>query len=266
MKKLVTLTALLLCSFVFAEETTVTKELELSEKSFVDRLAGWYWMALSKDRMSTENQDEPTSQWVNFLNVNYRLTKNTVLATIFRFNLVDADQEDRFEELDQRLSLDSTLWEHGKFKLQSWLTVELPTSRESQADDKIARINPALGLNYKIDDYNNLFTWAAFNKHFYQDPQNEVAESERHFFTTWIVYTNKYLSEKYVFRAEYSSALAHVPGTADTTIRKKENDSLNLGVTVDINGFQVNPYVIHEVSYIKALNTLGGGLQVFKPF
>lgn len=263
---LITLCTILSCSFSYAQSSTSNQEIDISKKSFKERLAGWYWMALSKDRLSTENQDEPTNSWVNFINLNYKLTKKTSLATIFRFELVDSDQADKFNELDQRISLDSTLYENKTFKVQSWLTAELPTSRGSQEDNRQIRLIPALGLNTKFNDHNNLFAWMAFNKVLYPGANQEVDNTKRHFLTTWIVYTNKYFSNTYDLKLEYSSAIEHIPGASDSSLKKAKNDSLNLGMAFNFSGFNINPYLIHQVSYIKALNTLGGGLQVFKPF
>ena len=266
MKKLLTLTALFAAVSGISAETTSTKKIDVKNQSFMERVGGYYYTVLSKGLLSSEDQSEPDSAWLNYLNASYKLSKDTSISTTLRFEVVDSNSGDRFNELDQRVAISSKIYNEGMFSAKAYMTVELPTSRNSQDDDRIMRLKPAVALTTKFDDYNTLMTYGGFNKTMYNSANNSIADTERHYYSTWIVFTNKYISEKYVLKAEYSSTLSHVAGTSDLTIRKDENDELNLGVEFNIAGFDINPYIVHGPSGLKASNTLGGGVQVFKPF
>ena len=272
MKKFVALFALS-ASIVYAVDTTTTstKKIDVSQQSFSERVGGYYYTVLSKDVLSGENTNVPGSSWLNYLNASYKLTNETKVAVTMRFEIIDSNHEngrgDRFSELDPRLGISTKLFSKGIFSVNAYMVVELPTSRESQDDERIMRLKPAIDMATKIDDYNSLMTYIGYNKTIYSEANNGVDETSRHYLEPWIVYTNKYLSEKFVFKAEYSSTLDHVAGTADSTLRKEDSgEELALGVEFDALGFALNPYIAHNPSALKAVNTLGAGIQAFKAF
>lgn len=267
MSKLLTLLAL--SAFLYQvcyAQTSTTEVKKVSEKSFVERLSGYYYMDLNKAVVSKEDKDVPNSYWLSYINAGYQISEDTSISTTFRFQIIDTVDRDRFDELDQRIGISSNLYSDDKYTFSAMLTIELPTSRGSQADHRQMRLKPAIALNTKFDDYNNLYAFIGYNKTLYPNANQDVGSTSRHYYTPWIVYTNQYLSDKYVFKAAYSSSISHIPGTSDLNVKKDANDTLNIGTEFTVADISLNPYIMHDLSLVKSINTLGAGFQLFKSF
>lgn len=269
MKKIIAISTLLAAASTMAA-TTSTKKIDVSEMSITERMGGYIYLNPEKDTLSKEEVDTTDSNVLTYLQANYKITNDAKISGTFRVDMNDSLDEngkgDRFEELDPRLAISSKLWKNDTVSIAGNFTVEVPTSRASIANGKTARIKPAISATTKIDDYNTLFTWLGYNRDIYSEAPDAVADTSRFYYTPWIIYTNSYLSEKYQLKLEYSSVVRHISGAADTQIRKSETDTLNFGVVTDIYGVEVNPYLQNDVSEVKAANTLGGGVQIFKAF
>lgn len=271
MKKSVALLALMASLCFGAESTTSTIKIDVKNQSFLERVGGYYWSALSKDVLSIDNQDNPGSSWLNYINLSYKLTNDSSLSTTFRFEVVDTalpnGRGDRFNELDQRIAYTKTLLTFDDYSIGTLITIELPTSRDSQADDRLMRLKPDLYLAASFDDYNSLFASMGYRKTLYNKANSSISETSRHYFAPTLSYKNKYFSERYVLKAEYANTIDHVPGTVDTNIRKDDaGEELDVGVEFNAFNFSIYPYLAHNPSSLKASNMLGGGIQAFRAF
>lgn len=271
MKKLLALVALCAVGAAYSADTTSTKKIDVKKQSFTERLKGYYYGALSRSYLSTEEYDAPNTGFVNYLNAGYKLTNDTSISTTFRFQLLDSRDEngkgDRFRELDQRVAISTKLYKGEKFNLSAGFTYELPTSRESQDDERYGRMKPSVSGTYTFDDYNSLFTFLGYNRTLRPEATASVDAYSRFYTTTWMIYTNKYLSEKYVLKIEYAHTMDQIAGSGDNALKKDDaGEELNIGVDADIAGVSVNPYIMHNPSRLKASNQLGAGLNIFKAF
>lgn len=273
MKKMMALTTFTLAACMAHTalgQTTSTTKVDVSKQSFKERIGGYYWGAVSKGVLSKEEKDETDSSFLNYLNASYKLGNDTKISTTFRFQLKDSLDEngkgDRFRELDQRIAVGTTFFSNGKYTAKAALTIELPISRASKASGKTMRVRPSASLSAKIDNVNTLTAWTGFYKDIYPKANKSIDETTRYMIVNVLTYNNTYLSEKYSFKAEYIQTLSHNPGYADSALKKDHDDTLDLGLEMDVLGFSINPYIQHKLSEMRALNNVGGGVQIFKAF
>jgi len=271
MMKSIAMSLCLVATTSFAATTTSSTQVDISKKSFKDRLTGYYFGEIASDTLSTEEGDAADNAFANYFNIGYKISNDTKISTTTIFKIVDSNDEngkgDRFVESDQRVALGSTIFKKDKTTLKAGLRMDLPTSRGSQDKDKIIRIRPNASVGYKFDDYNNIEYWTGFYKDIYQQAESSVDETSRHFLLNEITYYNTYLSENYAFKLVYDGYLEHVPGTADNNIRKDDTtEAIYVGIETEVAGMTLNPYLAHNPSAMRATNKLGGGISLFKSF
>jgi hypothetical protein len=276
MKRIIALTALIAATGSFAATTTSTTKVETSDKSIKERIGVWYFGEIYTARLSDSDnvKGDKKTDFINYINVSYELSSKTKANLTLRNNITDRQASngsgDRYEELDPRVSIASTLMKNDKSSLSVRMTAELPMSRYSNykhGDKRITRLKPSMTYSTKIDDYNSLILFGGFIKTMYNESSKSVDSTSRHYLTSWISYTNSSLSEKYKFRIDFEGLMRHQAGTADTNVAASAGEERILtGVNFDIAGIDIFAYAQHDPSIIKAANMLGGGVQIFKSF
>lgn len=276
MKKIIALTALIAATGSFAATTTSTTKVETSNKSIKERIGVWYYGEIDTDRVSDSDnvKGDKKTDFVNYLNISYELSSKTKANLTLRNNITDRQASngsgDRYEELDPRVSVGTTLMKNDKSSLSAKMTAEIPMSRYSNykhGDKRITRLKPSMTYSTKIDNYNSLMVFGGFNKTMYNKSNNSVDSTSRHYVTSWISYTNSFLSEKYKFRVDLEGVMRHQAGTADTNIASSAGEErIVSGVNFDLAGIDIFAYAQHDPSIIKAANMLGAGVQIFKSF
>lgn len=274
MKKIIALTTLLAASGSFAASTnTTTTEV----KSIKDRISTWYYGEIDTDRVSN-NDDEGLGQqgtdFLNYLNIGYEINSSNVFNLTLRMNATDKisgnGEGDRYEELDPRVAVKTTIFKNEKSSLK-WNTMfELPASRYSNyehGDERITRFKPSMTYSTKIDDYNSLILFGGFNKTFYKRNTASVDETSRHYLTSWISYTNSALSEKYKLKIDFEGLMRHNAGKDDLNVTASSGEERILaGVNTEIAGTDLFFYAQHDPSLVKAADKVGAGVQIFKVF
>ncbi|MFT6633450.1 MAG: hypothetical protein ACJAS4_003420 [Bacteriovoracaceae bacterium] len=276
MKRIIALTALIAATGSFAATTTSTTKVETSDKSLKERIGVWYYGEIDTDRVSDSDsiKGDKKTDFVNYLNISYELSSKTKANLTLRNNITDRQASngsgDRYEELDPRVSIGTTLMKNDKSSLSAKMTAELPMSRYSNykhGDKRITRLKPSMTYSTKIDDFNSLMVFGGFNKTMYNESSKSVDSTSRHYLTSWISYTNSSLSEKYKFRIDLEGVMRHQAGTADTNVAASAGEERIIsGVNFDIAGIDIFAYAQHDPSIIKAANMLGAGVQIFKSF
>jgi hypothetical protein len=276
MKRIIALTALIAATGSFAATTTSTTKVETSDKSLKERIGVWYYGEIDTDRVSDSDsiKGDKKTDFVNYLNISYELSSKTKANLTLRNNITDRQASngsgDRYEELDPRVSIGTTLMKNDKSSLSAKMTAELPMSRYTNykhGDKRITRLKPSMTYSTKIDDFNSLMVFGGFNKTMYNESSKSVDSTSRHYLTSWISYTNSSLSEKYKFRIDLEGVMRHQAGTADTNVAASAGEERIIsGVNFDIAGIDIFAYAQHDPSIIKAANMLGAGVQIFKSF
>lgn len=274
MNKLIALTALVACftsASALAQSTTSTATIKTSAKSFKQRLGFSYFGQLDKVALSENTVDGKNSSFFNQFTASYELDSTSFLYIIPRFQIVDGADEngkgDRFDELDTRLRYSTQIFKLGNHTFETYLTAELPTSKGSMAAKKIIRTRAAIFDAARLDDYNTLLVWLEWSKDYYQESQGPTDTISRYSIGSWISYRNsKIFSEKYVLRFDYSSSLAHMEGGYSDNYLMNGSETISAGVNLRIAAASVFPYISHQPAGTKAVDTLGGGVQIIKNF
>lgn len=270
MKKLIAVTALLAVAGASAQSTSEIK-VKQKKKSFAEKMSYFYWSDMRTGTLNEEVRgNTPDTSMYNMFNIRYTMNDTHRVNVQVRFALNDTNDEngkgDRFAEDDARFTYQGLIYRDKKLTIRGTMGLQFPTSRGSQADeDRILRLKPNMFIGYKIDDFNSLLVVPGYTRTLYTRGQAPTDETSRYYLSSWVMWTNSYLSEKYKLRADLETKHIHQPGAADTSI---ETTSFNIvgGVDININGLSVFPYVVHDTFGTKSLDTLGGGLQFFKVF
>lgn len=271
MKKVIALTALMAYSAAFAQSTTSTTNITAKKKSFTDDMSYFYWSDLRTGKLNEEVRGNvPDTYFYNMFNIRYTLNDKDRFNFQIRFGLTDEYDEngkgDRFEEDDVRVTYQRLLFANDSTAVRLTAALQLPTSRDSQADeDRIVRLKPNVIISHNFDDYNSLLVVPAYTRTIYTKGQAPTDETSRYYMSSWVMYTNKYLSDKYVLRADLETKHVHMNGKADTALETTAFD-LVVGVDMNLAGTSVFPFLVHDTMGVKAVDQLGGGIQIFKVF
>lgn len=276
MKKFIALTTLIAASGTFAATSTSTTKVETSKKTLKERIGVWYYGEIYTARVDDDQnvKGDKKTDFVNYLNVSYEIDSKSKANLTLRNNITDRQAAngsgDRYEELDPRIAVDRVLMKTDKSSLKAKLMFEVPMSRYSnyaKGDKRITRFKPSMTFSTKIDDRNNLMIFGGFNKTYYHEARGSVESTSRHYVTSWISYTNTSLSEKYKLRLDLEGVMRHQGGTSDLNIASSAGEErIVAGVNFDLAGLDLYPYLSHDPSIVKATNTLGAGVQIFKSF
>ena len=268
MKKLIALTTLVAAGSSMAN-TTETK-IDVKDMSIADRISYSYFMEFDKDRLNEDKVSSPDAEIYQSFTMKYKLTNDLTASINPRFSMTDDNPADNFQEHDVRVGIKKSnlfAMANGAITGSATLKLELPTSKGSQDSDKITKIKAYLGVNAKIDNYNNLFVMPYLNKSINSQASDSVAEYSRHNISTYISYSNSALSETAKFRSDVELSHSHIAGNADNSLMADAGDERILaGVDFDVKGTSVYPYVSHDPSTVKAANNLGAGIQVDASF
>lgn len=271
MKNIIVLIALGAFSAAYAQTNTSKTQLKQKQKSFLDDMSYFYWSDMRTGTLDEEVRgNTPDTSFYNMFNIRYRLNKNDRFNVQVRFAIEDTQDEngkgDRFAEDDARITYQRLLFQNKKTTVRATMGLQMPTSRGSQADEeRILRLKPNIVIAHQFDDYNSVFFVPGYTRTLYTRGQAATADTSRFYLGSWLMYTNSYFSEKYKLRLDFETKHVHQAGAADTAI---ETTAWNVvaGVDMNIGGFSIFPYVVHDTFQAKAADLLGGGIQFFKVF
>lgn len=254
----------LMCTNLAYAETKTTKNLTSTSiqkkeiENWQSKTSLLYWGEAVKKRINEADSNAPDSKIANLIFIRYKLSSTLKLEIIPRFYMSD-NKEDKFTEQDTRIGLSATAWESVNKKTSLWtaLRFELPHTQESQNNEKLTMLKVYTAINHHFDQYNSLTLLTTFNK----ELRKESAKSSAHNMETWASYTNSYFSENYPIRIDYEGLLTHKKGSSDLSFNG-EHDMFNIGATMKFSKIKFYPYLRHDISGTKALNTLGAGFQL----
>ncbi len=275
MKKIITLCSLLAFSGAYAQTSSET-DLKQEKKSFTDKLSGWHLGIIGTDKVTTRESDgaNNTSSMFNMFNFFYTHNDNLRFNMILRNNISDnggasrSDLNNRFNEtmLNPRIGAQYFIYKSTALSIRPTIQLELPMTVGSP-EERIGNVRPGMQFISKIDDYNSLFWGATLIKAVNTRSVDPVDETSRHLLTNWIQYTNTYLSEKYQFSVQISTAAGHMPGYGDLALKSLQgSENALVGVAFNVGKVNVYPYVQHDPSEVKSVDRLGGGVQLFTVF
>ena len=257
-------------SSVDAQTAKITKKMRAKPKSFTDYLSYFYWSDLRTGRLDSDVRGgTPDTYMYNMFNARYTFNPSHRINFQLRFGLTDEIDEngDRFDEDDTRVTYQGLLFKNKQTTMRITLGFQLPTSKGSQLDeDRIVRLKPNLIISHKIDDYNSLLVVPSYTRDIYSQSQGNPTETSKFYLGSWVAYSNKYLSDKYVFRADLETKHIQMAGMSDMDF-KTTSFKLLVGVDCNIAGASIYPYLVQDtLDTTFAANRLGGGVQIFQVF
>ena len=252
-----------------AQTAQITKRMRAKPRSFTDNLSYFYWSDLRTGTLDSDVRGQtPDTSFYNMFNARYTVNENHRFNFQIRFELSDQidHHEDRFDEDDSRFLYQFLFYKNASTTIRGTAAFQLPTSESSQADeDRLFRLKPNLIVSHKIDDYNSILFVPSYTRDIYSRSQGFGSTNSRFYLGTWVAYSNKYLSDKYVLRADLETKHIHMAGQDDLALKTTSFKFL-LGVDCDLAGTSVYPYLVQNTLGKLASDQLGGGFQIFRSF
>lgn len=252
-----------------AQTAKITKRMRAKPRSFTDDLSYFYWSDTRTGILDEEVRGEvPDTYSYNMFNARYTVNDSHRFNFQLRFGLTDEIDEggDRFDEDDIRFTYQFLIYKDKKTTIRGTAGFQMPTSRGSQEDkDRVFRLKPNLIISHKIDDLNSLLIVPGYTRDIYARSQGEGSTNSRFYLSSWVAYSNKYLSDKYVLRADLETRHSHIAGQGDFAL-KTTNLKVLVGVDCDIAGTSIYPYLVQDTLGTLATDRLGGGFQIFRVF